>query len=72
MNYLTPAEFGKTVDLCERRIRVLCADGRIKGVCRVGVAYAIPENARLDGIDNRTRAARRKRRRRAMPPAPGP
>lgn len=37
----------------QRRVQILCAEGRIKGVFKLGDAWAIPENAEKP-IDGRT------------------
>lgn len=48
MNYLTPAQFGKslTPSVSGRRIKQLCNEGRITGAIRIGGRnWAIPESA---------------------------
>ena len=45
MEYLTIKQAAEKWDISERRIQVLCREGRIEGVKRFGRAWAIPEDA---------------------------
>ena len=45
MEYLTTAEFAKKWGISQRRIRTLCAEGRIKGAFKMGAYWSIPEDA---------------------------
>lgn len=52
MPYITVKQASERWGLSDRRVRVLCAEGRIEGVIRKGRSYLIPENA-LKPIDRR-------------------
>lgn len=41
-NYMTLAEASEKWGISERRIRTLCAEGRLDGVVRFGRAWALP------------------------------
>ena len=45
MTYLKVSEAAKKWGISDRRVRKLCAEGRIKGVIRKGNLYLIPDNA---------------------------
>ena len=45
MNYMTASQAAKKWNISQRRVQVLCSEGRIKGVFKLGDAWAIPENA---------------------------
>jgi hypothetical protein len=45
MEYITIKQAAKKWDVSERRIQVLCRNGRIKGIKKFGRAWAIPEDA---------------------------
>lgn len=45
MNYIKVSEAAKKWGISDRRVRVLCAEGKIEGVIRKGNLYMIPENA---------------------------
>lgn len=45
MEYITAKQAGKKWGISERRIQLLCEQGRIEGVHRLGKAWAIPKNA---------------------------
>lgn len=42
MKYLTASQIAKKWDISQRRVQVLCAEGRIKGVFKLGETWAIP------------------------------
>jgi len=46
MNYMTTREAALKWDISERRVQVLCGQGRIEGQFRLGNAWAIPANAK--------------------------
>ena len=45
MNYITASQAAKKWNISQRRVQILCAAGRIKGVFKLGDAWAIPETA---------------------------
>lgn len=45
LEYLTIKQAAEKWDISERRIQVLCREGRIEGVKRFGRAWAIPNDA---------------------------
>lgn len=45
MEYITAKEAASKWGISERRVQVLCEQGRIKAVQRLGKAWAIPKNA---------------------------
>ena len=51
MNYIKVSEAAEKWGISARRVRILCAEGKIDGVIRKGKLYMIPENAikPLDG-----------------------
>ena len=51
MEYIKVSKAAEKWGLSARRVRVLCAEGKIDGVIRKGNLYLIPENASkpLDG-----------------------
>ena len=56
-NYITLSEASIKWGISERRIRTLCAEGRIDGVTRFGKAWAIPENTPKPA-DNRIKSGK--------------
>jgi hypothetical protein len=46
MEYITANEIALKWGISSRRVHTLCAEGRIKGVTRLGNAWAIPNDAR--------------------------
>ena len=44
MEYMTATEAAKIWGISTRRVHTLCSEGRIKGVFRLGIAWAIPKN----------------------------
>jgi len=58
MDYMTPKQAGELWGISERRVEVLCAEGRLKGTERLGgKMWLIPKSAQKP-IDGRTKAAR--------------
>jgi len=53
MEYMSVKQASEQWDLSDRRVRVLCSEGKIDGVVRKGRAYLIPLDA-LKPIDGRT------------------
>ena len=43
--YLSVTQVSQKWGISNRRIQILCREGRIKGAVRIGYAWAIPENA---------------------------
>lgn len=56
MEYIKVSKAAEKWGISPRRVRLLCAEGKIDGVVRKGKLYMIPENARkpLDGRCSRT------------------
>ncbi|MDT8904102.1 helix-turn-helix domain-containing protein [Anaeroselena agilis] len=46
MDYITAKEAAQKWSISERRVQVLCEQGRIEGVQRLGKSWAIPRNAK--------------------------
>lgn len=55
--YITLSEASKRWGISDRRMRMLCAEGRIDGVTRFGRSWAIPENAQKPS-DNRVKTGK--------------
>lgn len=55
MEYIKVSKAAKKWGISDRRVRVLCAEGKVPGVIRKGNLYMIPENAQkpLDGRKSR-------------------
>ncbi len=53
MQYITVKQASERWGISDRRVRVLCAEGRIEGVVKEGRSYLIPEGA-LKPIDGRS------------------
>lgn len=45
MEYLSVSQVAEKWDIKQRRIRVLCSEGRIPGAYKVGAYWLIPEDA---------------------------
>lgn len=43
--YMTAAQAAKKWDISQRRVQVLCSEGRIEGVFKLGENWAIPVNS---------------------------
>ena len=56
MDYIKVSKAAEKWGISTRRVRVLCAEGKIPGVIRKGNLYMIPKNAQkpLDGRLTRT------------------
>ena len=44
MGYITASQAAERWHISQRRVQVLCAQGRIPGVFKLGENWAIPEN----------------------------
>ena len=44
MEYMTATEAAEKWGISSRRVHTLCAEGRIKGATRLGIAWAIPKD----------------------------
>ena len=45
MEYMTANQASKKWKISQRRVQILCAEGRISGVFKLGENWAIPEDA---------------------------
>lgn len=45
MEYITAHQAAKKWKISQRRVQILCSQGRIKGVFKLGENWAIPETA---------------------------
>ena len=52
MDYITAKEAAEKWEISERRVQLLCEQGRIEGIQRLGKAWAIPRDSRKPN-DNR-------------------
>lgn len=59
MDYISIAEAAEKWGISRRRVQVLCAQGRIQGLERLGKTWAIPKDAEkpADGRKNKTIAS---------------
>lgn len=53
LEYMSVQKAAKLWNISDRRVRVLCAEGKITGVVKEGRAYRIPVDA-LKPVDERT------------------
>lgn len=44
MDFITAGQAAQKWGISQRRVQVLCAEGRIEGVFKLGEAWAIPAN----------------------------
>lgn len=44
VKYMTASQAAEKWNISQRRVQVLCAQGRIEGVFKLGENWAIPEN----------------------------
>lgn len=42
MEYMTPKQAAEKWNISQRRVQILCAQGRIEGVFKLGEVWAIP------------------------------
>ena len=59
MKYVTPKDKAAEWGISQRRVEILCDNGRVSGACRLGRVWAIPRDA-VKPIDGRTKAAKEK------------
>jgi hypothetical protein len=52
MNYMTTKEASLKWGISDRRIRILCTEGKIKGAVKIGRNWSVPSDA-MKPIDNR-------------------
>lgn len=45
MEYITASQAANKWGISQRRVQILCAEGRISGVFKLGEAWAIPSTA---------------------------
>lgn len=45
VGYMTANQAAKQWNISQRRVQILCSEGRIKGTFKLGEAWAIPEDA---------------------------
>ena len=57
MEYVTPKDKATEWGITQRRVEILCGDGRIPGAYRLGRVWAIPKDASKP-LDGRTRQAK--------------
>ena len=57
MEYVTPKDKATEWGITQRRVEILCVDGRIPGAFRLGRVCAIPKDARKP-LDGSTRQAK--------------
>ena len=60
MVYVTPKDKALEWGITQRRVEILCGDGRIPGAYRLGRVWAIPKDAEkpLDGRTKRAKVGR--------------
>lgn len=61
MEFVTPKEKAAEWGITQRRVEILCSNGRVPGVYRLGRVWAIPKNA-VKPADGRTRDAKMQRK----------
>lgn len=44
MEFITASEASKLWNISQRRVQILCSEGRIPGVFKLGEAWAIPKD----------------------------
>lgn len=60
MDYMTLKEASNLWDVSPRMVNYYCADGRIKGVVKMGPVWLIPKDAEKP-IDGRTKKGRQQK-----------
>ena len=58
MEYITASQAAKKWGISQRRVQVLCAEGRIEGVFKLGEAWAIPSDTNKP-MDSRCRESKK-------------
>lgn len=59
MKYITASQAAEKWNISQRRVQILCAEGRINGVFKLGETWAIPEETEKP-FDERKRRSDRK------------
>lgn len=56
MKYITASQAAEKWNISQRRVQILCAEGRIEGVFKLGETWAIPEETKkpIDGRKKRS------------------
>ena len=59
MKYMTASQAAEKWNISQRRVQILCAEGRIEGVFKLGETWAIPEETKKpnDGRKKRSEKA---------------
>lgn len=57
MKYMTASQASKKWNISQRRVQVLCAEGRIPGVFKLGETWAIPTDVEKP-IDKRKKVVK--------------
>ena len=57
MEFITASQAAEKWNISRRRVQILCTEGRIPGVLKLGDVWAIPKDSDKPN-DNRTREAR--------------
>ena len=57
MEYMTASQASKKWNISQRRVQVLCAEGRIPGVFKLGETWAIPTDVEKP-IDKRKKGVK--------------
>lgn len=57
MEYVTPKDKAAEWGISQRRVEILCDNGRVSGAYRLGRVWAIPKDAPKP-VDGRTKAAK--------------
>ena len=57
MEYMTTSQASKKWNISQRRVQVLCAEGRIPGVFKLGETWAIPTDVEKP-IDKRKKVVK--------------
>lgn len=52
--YITAAQAAEKWNISQRRVQILCAEGRVSGVFKLGETWAIPQNTEKP-LDRRIR-----------------
>lgn len=57
MDYITPKEAAVLWGVSERRVQVLCREGKVEGVIKFASTWAIPKDA-IKPIDGRVKSSK--------------
>ena len=60
MNYISAKEAAEKWGITQRRVEILCMNGQVHGVERIGRMWLIPKDAQKP-IDGRTKAAKQQK-----------